>query len=363
MMEELSFQETEALLESVIFNKHLVQLECDDGVEFVVLSHPSSQDLLLSRYMRDKALLAAKEEGLPTLAEAEANLDKVTSQEDKDKLKELQDKLSAQEKVLEVTAIEARRESVRENIERLKLEIDRAQNKAQNYLYMSQERKADEESFLYLAWASAYSVTGERFWKTFEDFENSNRFDLRSSLLEAFSKFNSGLPSDKIRFLSRHNLWRIRYVASMKTNQTLFGDGALDLTPDQLSLLYWSNYYQSIYEMMPDEQPPQEIINDDDKLDEYMNSYFEQREKDSIEGRAEDRSKTGRPQKLNAWEKGEELIITPSHPDYMKLAYSKERVKTAEGTSEVEVIAPNSRRSRNRRARAKSQTDMRGSKR
>lgn len=362
-MEELSFQEVESLLESVIFNKQLVQLECDDGVEFVILSHPSAKDLLTSRYMRDKALLAAKAEGLPSLAEAEAHLDKVTSQEEKDKLKELQEKLAAQEKVLDITAIEARRKAVRENIARLKKEIDQAQNKAQNYLYMSQERKADEESFLYLAWASAYSITGERFWPTFEDFENSKRFDLRSSLLSAFSNFNTGLSSEKIRFLARHNLWRIRYVASMKTNQTLFGEGAVDLTPDQLSLLYWSNYYQSIYEMMPDEQPPHDIINDDAKLDEYMNSYFERREQESAEGKAESRSKTGRKQKLNAWEKGQELIITPSHPDYMKLAYSKERVKAAEGTSEVEVIAPNSRRSRNKRARARSQTDMRGSKR
>jgi hypothetical protein len=225
---------------------------------------------------------------------------------------------------------------------------------------MTRERKADEESFLYLAWASAYTVTGERFWKTFEDFESTTSFDIRSSLLEEFAAFNVGFSSEKIRFLARHSLWRIRYVASMKTNQTLFGDNALDLTPDQLSLLYWANYYQSIYEMMPDEQPPQEIINDDAKLDEYMNSYFEQREQEKNEGKAQSRSQS---KKLNAWDKGEELIITPSHPDYMKLAYTKQRVKAAEGTSEVEIISPNSRRARNKRARAQSQAKMRGGKR
>jgi hypothetical protein len=359
-MQELSFQEIEALLESVIFNQYLVQLKTEDGVEFIVLSHPSSRDLLLSRYMRDKALLEAEKEGLPSLEEAELNLDKVISQEDKDAIKKLEDNLEAQEKVLGVTAIEARRDSVRENIDRLKIELQQAQNKSQNYLYMTRERKADEESFLYLAWASAHTVTGERYWKTFEEFEATTSFEVRSSLLEEFAVFNVGLSSKQIRFLARHSLWRIRYVAAMKTNQTLFGDSGLNLTPDQLSLLYWANYYQSIYEMMPDEQPSQDIVNDDTKLDEYMDSYFEKRDKDKIEGKAHSRSQS---KKLNAWDKGEELIITPSHPDYMELAYTKKRVKAADDTSEVEVISPMGRRAKNKRARGKSQSEMRGGKR
>jgi hypothetical protein len=360
MTEELSFQETEALLESVISNKRLVPIEVSDRTEFVVMSYPTSQDLILSRYHREKALVEARAAGLPTLEEAEAQIEKTVTQEDKDKLQDLEEKIEAQEKVHDVTAIEARREAVRENIERLQSQVQELNAKKQNYLYHSQERKADEESFLYLAWASAYAVTGERFWKTFEEFENETDYALRATVLEAFTKFNIGLPSKTIRFLARHSLWRIRYVAASKTGQQLFDNGLVDLTPDQLSLLYWSNYYQSIFEMLPDDQPSQEIIEDDEKLDEYMESYFKQREEDRNESKAEKRSSTGRRQKLNAWEKGEELIITPSHPDYMKLAYSKERVKAAEGTSEIEVIAPNSRRARNKRARAKSRSDMRG---
>jgi hypothetical protein len=354
-MKELPFQEIEALLESVISNKRLEKIEYSDGVEFVIFSYPKAQDLICSRYMRDKAMIEAQQEGLPTLEEAEALVEKATPQEDKDKLKDLEEKIKAQEAVFEVTAIEARRSTVQENIERLKEEVEGLKRRSQNLLYMSQERKADEESFLYLAWASAYAVTGERFWKTFEDFEKEVRQEFRLSFIEKFSKFNIGLTSKEIRFLSRHSLWRIRYTAASKTGQQLFDNGLVDLTPDQLSLLYWSNYYQSIFEMMPDDMPSPEIIEDDDKLDKYMDSYFKNREEDRTEKKAADRGKTGRRSKLSAWDKGEELIITPSHPDYMKLAYTKERVKAAEGTSEVEVIAPSSRRARNRRAGAKSQ--------
>jgi hypothetical protein len=362
-MKELPFQEIEALLESVISNKRLERVEYPDGVEFMVFSFPRAQDLLLSRYMREKAMLEAQEEGLPTLEDALLLVDKATPQEDKDRIAELHGLIKAQEAVFEVTAIEARRATVRENIERLQDELQGLENKSQHLLYMSQERKADEESFLYLAWASAYAVTGERFWKTFEEFEKSTNQSLRLSFIEKFSKFNIGLSSRQIRFLSRHSLWRIRYTAAKTTSQQLFDNGLVDLTPDQLSLMYWSNYYQSIFEMMPDEMPSPETIEDDDKLDEFMESYFKQREEERTEGKAADRSSKSRNQKLNAWEKGEELIITPSHPDYMKLAYTKQRVKTAEGTSEVEVISPNSRRAKNKRQQAKSQSNMKGGRR
>ena len=362
-MKELPFQEIEALLESVISNKILKRIDYPDGTEFVIFSYPKSQDLVLSRYMREKAMLEAAKEGLPTLEEATELLDKATTQEDKDKLKELKEKITAQEAVFEVTAIEARRDQVRENIERLQEEATKLEIKSQHLLYMSQERKADEESFLYLAWASAYSVTGERFWNTFDDFEKETRTEMRLSLIEKFSKFNVGLTSKEIRFLARHSLWRIRYTAASKTGQQLFDNGLVDLTPDQLSLLYWSNFYQSIFEMMPDEMPDPEIIEDDDKLDAYMDSYFKNREEERTEKKAEDRGKTGRRSKLSAWDKGEELIITPSHPDYMKLAYTKQRVKSAEGSSEVEVISPNSRRARNKRSQAQSQSKMRGGRR
>lgn len=362
-MKELPFQEIEALLESVISNKSLKKVEYTDGIEFIVFSYPRAQDLILSRYMREKAMIEAAEEGLPTLEEARQLIEKATTQEDKDKLKSLKEQILAQEAVFEVTAIAARRDLVQENIERLQEEATVLENNSQHLLYMSQERKADEESFLYLAWASAYSVTGERFWNTFEDFEKETNSIMRLAFIEKFSKFNAGLSSKEIRFLARHSLWRIRYTAASKTGQQLFDNGLVDLTPDQLALLYWSNYYQSIFEMLPDEMPSPEIIEDDDKLNEFMDNYFTNREKETVEGRAEQRSKTGKHQKLNAWEKGDELIITPSHPDYMKLAYSKKRVKSEEGSSEVEIISPHGRRARNRRARGKSQSEMKSGKR
>ena len=63
---ELSYQQAEELLESVVSNKKLVKVTSRDGDRFVVLAHPSSDEILLSRHVREEALLEAIEEELPS---------------------------------------------------------------------------------------------------------------------------------------------------------------------------------------------------------------------------------------------------------------------------------------------------------
>ena len=63
---ELSFQEVEELLESVINNRKLVQAVSKVEEKFVVFSHPSAHEILSSRYIRQRALLEAAREELPS---------------------------------------------------------------------------------------------------------------------------------------------------------------------------------------------------------------------------------------------------------------------------------------------------------
>ena len=88
-------------------------------------------------------------------------------------------------------------------------------------------------------------------------------------------------------------------------------------------------------------------INDDEALDSYMEAYFKQREQERSGGRLKRRS--GGKGKLSA-ESSDEVIVTTNHPDYLRTTYSEKRAASSEGPSDVEVVAPNSRRARNRRA-------------
>lgn len=348
--ETLSYQEVEKLLESVLMNKKLSKVSSKKGTLFVIFSHPTSDEIIQSRYIREKAILEASEAGVPSREEIEKRLEnsKIFTSTDEKNIKDLEDKVSAQHRVLQLTKIEGRRKEIEANIERLEKEIETIKSKSKNLLYMSAESKADEESTLYLVWAGTHKVEGPKYWDSFQDFENETDLPLRNSVIDSFIRFNAGLPTKTVRFLARHNLWRIRYAAALKIGGPLFPKGLSDLTPDQLGLLYWSNYYQSIFEMLPDDQPDSETIANDSELDSFMEAYFKRREMDRNEGRV--KRSSGNKGKLSAWDRGEELIITANHPEYFKMQYSDKRVQAGEGTTDVEVIAPNSRRARNRAA-------------
>jgi len=350
-VEDLSFQEVEEILEGILNNHKIVEVTGNKGQEFILFRYPDAEEVLKSRCVRISSLKEAKDTGLPSMSDIDVLLEtkNLVPEQDDVRISDLQDKVEAQKKVLLLTKIAGRRAPIEEVIKKLNLEIDELRAKGEAYYYLSQERKADEAALLYLTWASVYSLSGDLFWESFESFEKETDLNFRDSVRIEFMDFNRGLPTKTIRFLARHNLWRVRYVAAQKTGGSFFCRDLNDLTPDQLGLLYWSNWYQSIYEMMPDEQPDDDIITDDEALDKYMERYSKMREKERNESKGRRGAGNLTQSKLSAWDKGEELIITPANPNYMNLAYSEERVKAGEGTSEVEVMAPDSKRARNRR--------------
>lgn len=351
---ELSFQEVEELLESVINNRKLVKVFSKQGETFVVFSHPFAQDILASRYVREKAFLEAIKEELPSRSDIEQLIkERGIGKGDQNTINELEAKIKAQERLLNMTRIEGRKKPIEATIAKYQEELTKLKAKSDHLFALTQEFRADEASLWYLAWAATYRITGERYWSTFEEFEAETDLLLRSSLMDRFTNFNRGLPVDKIRYLARHVLWRIRYTAGLKIGGPLFPRGLHDLTPDQQSLLYWSNYYQSIYEMLPDDQPDEDTINDDEALDAYMEAYFKRREQERTQGRLKRRS--GGKGKLST-ETSDEVIVTTNHPEYLSMSYTEERVKSGSGNPDVEVVSPNSRRARNMRAAKRNRT-------
>jgi len=332
----LSYQEVEELLESVIHNKKLAEINVRGEPRLVVFSHPSVEELLRGRYIYKQAYLEAKAAELPT----KADVDKMfliggfVSEIDKGRIKQIEEKLIAQRKLLSITKIPGRRMPIEEVIHKLENDLSEIKGQNEKYYYLSCERKADEEVIFYLSWAGSYNPDGSsKLWSTYEDFKNETDIPFRNEIITAFSVFNRGSSSETIRFLARHNLWRIRFIAALKIGGSLFSRELSDLTPDQLALLYWSNYYQSIYEMLPDDQPDEATIKDDEALDKYMEGYFKKRETDRNESKLKKKG-AGFQNKLEAWENSDELIITPSNPAYRDLQYTEERIqdKVKEGT-------------------------------
>ena len=92
----------------------------------------------------------------------------------------------------------------------------------------------------------------------------------------------------------------------------------VEYSVDQLMLCYWSNYYQSIYEMLSDDRPPDSIIEDDAALDAYMKDWSAERNRQDTASRSK-KKQYGRP---SAWDH-QEVLVTKANEMHEDIEYSK----------------------------------------
>jgi hypothetical protein len=187
---------------------------------------------------------------------------------------------------------------------------------------MTAETKAEEAKLLYLCWSHCYDFdTEELYWTEYKEFTTESDLKFREGLVSEFILFYSGIPTARIRAIARNNLWRIRYVTSLKTSEPLFGVSTSEYSNDMLNLAYWSHYYQNIYEMMPEDQPSENIIEDDEALDAYLSDYYKERTQDIASRKSKRQMGRG---KLSAFD-SQEVIVTKANELYEDIEYDTPR--------------------------------------
>lgn len=290
------------------------------GDELLVLKFPSNKIKLRASLVYERSFEEAKAQGMLPVEELRTLIEKrnLITEVDKIRLKKLTDQLEAQEILLgKTTRVKANQDRIKQIIRRLQHEIREIEFKQSSKLVMSAETKAEEDRSFYICSRCVYKEDGETlFWPSYEDTRKETRLDLRDNILLSYLRFYSGLSMHKIRAIARSGMWRIRYINSLKTSDPLFGVPASDYTTDQLNLAYWSNYYQSIYDMMPEDRPTDMVIEDDDALDAYMKAFYTER----TQQEAERRHSKKRSGKLSAFD-AEEVIVTRSHELYQDIEY------------------------------------------
>ena len=150
----------------------------------------------------------------------------------------------------------------------------------------------------------------------YEEVERKN-IELKNKLLSEFLKYLVGHTTEEIRYIARSNLWRLDYLIAQKGNLHLFPKSSIELTPDQKNLLWWTGYYQSLYEMLPEDQPDDWVIQDDEELDKYMDELHKERSKDRAERKAEKQFGGGSAEKMST------RLVMRSHPEYLDRDYDK----------------------------------------
>lgn len=163
----------------------------------------------------------------------------------------------------ENTKLEKLRNSIKTQIAELEL----SKNSITKF---SAERYAEEAKIRAFVYTCVTDEDGNRLWNKWDDFNNETdtKF-IDNVLLEISSNKPEEYNTKEIREIARSGIWRHKWCAA-KAIDTLFEKSVLELTDEQSSLVYWSQLYDSVYDAY--ERPPQEVIEDDDKLDEWLDA-------------------------------------------------------------------------------------------
>ncbi len=321
---DTTHEDVERYLCKIFTGNDLLYTKKDDEDIYIRFQQPDNNIRLRAIFVYNEAYDKAISEGMLSTEDLEKLIKErdLFTEAEEDQLSRLESKLKGQEVLLAKTiVVRAKQDRLKKIIFDLKSEIHVLRTKKISKLMMSADAKSEEERTLFLCWACTYdNNTDKLYWETYRDLLKENNLELKDNILSAFLRFYRGLDTTLIRHIARSNLWRIRYITSQKTSDPLFGVPTSQYTNDMMNLAYWSNYYQNIYEMLPEDRPPDLVIEDDEALDAYMQSYYDERSKDD----AARRSKVKTRGKLSAFDK-EEVIVTQSNELYEDIKYDKPR--------------------------------------
>ena len=319
-MIELTYEELSNYLLSIFTGE---KIQYYNGVP-LVFKQPDNRTRMLSEIIYDKALEQAKEEGLLTSEQWEKMMLErgLFTDKDLDKIESLESKLEAQKILLSKTLkVKANQDRIKGIIAKIQQEINEIKYKKYSKLTMSAETKAEEDKNFFLCSKCIYDLeTDELRWPNVSALLKEKTIDFRAELIYDFIRFCNGYSQEIIRYIARSSLWRVRYIHSIKSSDPLFGVPVVDYSSDQFNLAYWSNYYQNIYEMLPEDRPSDMVIEDDQALDVYMTAYYEERNREE----AARKHKFSNKGKMSAFDK-EEVIVTRSNELYEDIKYDKPR--------------------------------------
>jgi hypothetical protein len=332
--EDLSYDELEEIINQILTGTKLVYIETEKGEEIPLLFRRlGAEDRLRADIVYRDKFNRARREGILTRSEMEEIIYErnLFSMDDEETVKKLEGKLKAQQEVLRrTTRVPARQDRLIGIINDLEQQLRNIKSKKDQRLQLTCESLATEEKFLFVLWKSTYNIESELFWETITEFRNHKDPIFKTDIINKFVDFYSGFDIRLIRFLARSNIWRIRYAIARKTGSDLFGIPVKDYSSDMLSIMYWSDFYTSIYEMMPEDRPSESIIEDDAALDAYMEAFYAEKSREYAARRS------GKGHKGASAFSHDEVIVTKSNPMFEDIEYTK-IPKRAEKSSDTEM--------------------------
>lgn len=151
-----------------------------------------------------------------------------------------------------------------------------------NYLKtQTSEYLAHEVAVFHLLMRVVLDVDGVPFWKDDSEFlGHTKQFPDFIAFLSHHLLTEGVWETKELREIARHPEWRLVWTLNRENLASLLGRPVGDFNMNQKLLIYWSRVYDIGFED-PTNRPSDDIINDDDKYDEWLANRDLERKEDA----------------------------------------------------------------------------------
>lgn len=255
-------------LDRIAWGKRFIKVKDGSGNRrVIILKSLDLRDRNFINFVYEEYLTEAIDSGVLTETELRRELEirGMWTQEDEERIKELEEKVQKTKLLLDVADNVRDKRRLEKAVEFSRKKLDNARSERASRFSPAAERYAETMKMYAIIFSMSYDSEENKLWKDWDLFLKEQDSFL---VYEIISNINQGRSAGEkdIRKLARSGMWRTLWNAGKGSN--LFGKPIIQLDSEQHALVYWSQVYDSVYEAY--ERPDDEIIGDDDKLDKWF---------------------------------------------------------------------------------------------
>jgi len=267
MTEDIIIPDT---IDKILWGKSIVEINTDGDLPLVfILRSLSIREVNYIDFIYKRELRISKQSGLISRADMEElfRANGIWTQQDEKRIEEVKLLIKLSEKDLQTFEfIKQKKKHAESTLKLLTAELSELTNRKEQLFCNSAESRAEEVKRRYIVWKSTENMQEQQYWSSEEDFLDETNHTLIFDLAIAYYKHNI-FDEKTMRILARSPQWRYRWKMA-KCGADLFGKPICEWSEMQNMLVYWSQYYDYIFES-PD-SPDDRIINNDKLCDGWV---------------------------------------------------------------------------------------------
>lgn len=261
-------------IQQLLWDKRYLAIPSDiapPSLEYILIRDMKVEDRNLHTFVRKRELEIARQQGVLTEAELMLEAKKVGLWTESDDLvlSKADDHIEFLKSELARQKFLARKKSLQADIDKTLEKKHSTLSKKNEYFVNSADYYASEAAATALLRRVVLNLDGSQLFPTDESLLLFKRDYYPFIIFLTNAVLSEGVwEIDEIREVARSPEWRLTWSLQRENLPGIFDRSVGDLTLNQKLVIYWSRVYDSALESS--EAPPIDIINDDDKFDEWL---------------------------------------------------------------------------------------------